>query len=743
MSQFKERALAPAVRERAQSANPALWLTQAKKALFEIATGQGEKSAESAAKLSEMENWPSKAEMDLELDQLAQPIVELMSKALCWVETVGAEGRVATLWLGAVKAIASGGHLRFEGEGAELALSKATPETLFASSSWSAQKPGLTAPAVEPSRTENALSEVTTMELRGRRAAEDKKYEQEFANADDGEISSMIGKGLLGLGRQESQAAKEGLSRTLELSRDARVQSGAERGQELLLALEELGPRVLRKAATLAGEGLALFLKTSAPEGAQAAALFEKIWRFELSVTARAQAQAMGWAPLAQRLLEEDGPRASLALLLAPDLGLKPSAQLLSEAKSAMKKMGLPEGVWKELDKLPREGMASILKDLRLNSDFVMGQTVRLVDLEDEPGRKGAMLGPAQRDPFASTLSPSPNAAEALRRAIEPLSWTAQAAQSAGLSLAEGLGFCSVEGAGGSSLWNEPIMESLNSRGLDFSAAYEELIKPELSAGESFINACRRKLGEAPEGPESVEAVLAENQAIRSKAPKVLALAMREARARLEAPAFAELSDITDWLTRSEMGVWQALPDKPSWASLKRRSDAWHAEVRVREDQEAQEPWEARLFEPILKDGLRATELRNGAELFEEGKAMGHCVSSYAKDCREGACRIYSIQEGGSRLATLEVGFRANQAGEAEGWMAQLRGQFNKQVEDPRVTSLCKEVVEAINERLRVLPKERQRSEAASEGGAELLSSLAARRLARQQEPDRGPALGR
>lgn len=51
------------------------------------------------------------------------------------------------------------------------------------------------------------------------------------------------------------------------------------------------------------------------------------------------------------------------------------------------------------------------------------------------------------------------------------------------------------------------------------------------------------------------------------------------------------------------------------------------------------------------------TALRSGRELWEEGKAMHHCVASYARDVIRGTSRIYSIADAatGKRLATLDI----------------------------------------------------------------------------------------
>lgn len=42
-----------------------------------------------------------------------------------------------------------------------------------------------------------------------------------------------------------------------------------------------------------------------------------------------------------------------------------------------------------------------------------------------------------------------------------------------------------------------------------------------------------------------------------------------------------EASDLDDWLSTSEHGIWQTLPEKPTWGQLSRLSKAWHDESAV------------------------------------------------------------------------------------------------------------------------------------------------------------------
>lgn len=54
-------------------------------------------------------------------------------------------------------------------------------------------------------------------------------------------------------------------------------------------------------------------------------------------------------------------------------------------------------------------------------------------------------------------------------------------------------------------------------------------------------------------------------------------------------------------------------------------------------------------------DGISFIALQTGEDLFVEGATMRHCVASYISQVVAGSSRIYSLREGGRRLATLEL----------------------------------------------------------------------------------------
>lgn len=53
--------------------------------------------------------------------------------------------------------------------------------------------------------------------------------------------------------------------------------------------------------------------------------------------------------------------------------------------------------------------------------------------------------------------------------------------------------------------------------------------------------------------------------------------------------------------------------------------------------------------------GLTFLALRSGATLYAEGRAMRHCVGAYSRSVVAGHSRIYSLRQGDTRIATLEL----------------------------------------------------------------------------------------
>jgi hypothetical protein len=184
-----------------------------------------------------------------------------------------------------------------------------------------------------------------------------------------------------------------------------------------------------------------------------------------------------------------------------------------------------------------------------------------------------------------------------------------------------------------------------------------------------------------PAAAVAVEPEKTPEETAREEAAKRLATKRRAAIQRFE----RELGEVGDWLARSEIGVWATLPMKPEWPLLARRAHEWHELVEARQNA----AHDAKQWDPLFgaqTDGdFKAVELVTGRQLREEGRAMHHCVSTYAGDCVKGKSRIFSIQLDGERHSTLELGFN-----EATGrWTAdQNLGVCNSREIDPKATEL-------------------------------------------------------
>lgn len=124
------------------------------------------------------------------------------------------------------------------------------------------------------------------------------------------------------------------------------------------------------------------------------------------------------------------------------------------------------------------------------------------------------------------------------------------------------------------------------------------------------------------------------------------------------------------------------------------------------------------LPDEAIMEGHTFVALRTRPRIYEEGRAMHHCVATYAEQVFAGRCWIYSVARGDERIATLELRPAAN--GYA---LAQIRAHCNRP--PPAETTVAAvRFLAWINEALAPPPETLLR--AAPE--AELAARLAARR---------------
>ena len=143
-------------------------------------------------------------------------------------------------------------------------------------------------------------------------------------------------------------------------------------------------------------------------------------------------------------------------------------------------------------------------------------------------------------------------------------------------------------------------------------------------------------------------------------------------------------------------------PEQPNFSMRGRTVDsmltameAWHRELG-REAKGGNLQWKKSPHAPFsFVEGTklhknmkvwRIRELLSSAELIAEGRAMQHCVASYARSCHTGTCSIWAMdaetEEGMDKLLTLEVNNADNQ-------IRQVRGKRNR-----RPTAKEKEVIQ-------------------------------------------------
>ncbi len=155
-----------------------------------------------------------------------------------------------------------------------------------------------------------------------------------------------------------------------------------------------------------------------------------------------------------------------------------------------------------------------------------------------------------------------------------------------------------------------------------------------------------------------------------------------------EANLAHEAQDVSDYVYTHTTVLQGA-----TWASLCRRSDAWHRALLITVDPAKDVRWPALL--PVYPAGpFLAMELDSGVRLAEEGLEQRHCIGTYVNACASGATRVFSLRHKGKRLATLEL-----QRSHDGSWrMVQIRGKANTVVHDTELLEAAAQVTLAYSE---------------------------------------------
>jgi len=164
-----------------------------------------------------------------------------------------------------------------------------------------------------------------------------------------------------------------------------------------------------------------------------------------------------------------------------------------------------------------------------------------------------------------------------------------------------------------------------------------------------------------------------------------------------------DLNELRDCV-QDTPGFMQTLPKKFNWGFLMGVQQRWHderARAEFANSGSASLSWPAVAIE-FSAGGFTATPLVDARALFDEGKAMRHCVFSYTDRCHTGHERIVSIQRAGQRVSTLEIFPRdahgrpialiadGSNAADVHSWeIGQNHGPCNARIRDPEVLAFC------------------------------------------------------
>jgi hypothetical protein len=124
-------------------------------------------------------------------------------------------------------------------------------------------------------------------------------------------------------------------------------------------------------------------------------------------------------------------------------------------------------------------------------------------------------------------------------------------------------------------------------------------------------------------------------------------------------PVIESLSDVSDWVNEAKRQrprcITRSFSSDMSWPTVRQQNNLWHeaiAKGRAR-------PSRFKMPPPWLPsgdaNGYSIVPLDSAEELWKEGRALHHCVSSYDEKVANGACYIYSVRKGDERIATVEL----------------------------------------------------------------------------------------
>ena len=172
-----------------------------------------------------------------------------------------------------------------------------------------------------------------------------------------------------------------------------------------------------------------------------------------------------------------------------------------------------------------------------------------------------------------------------------------------------------------------------------------------------------------------------------------------------------QVGPITDYLSDQRFGGRHPIlggdaPPQPNLsmrgrtpAALVRAVEQWHDRLRISTYPRKATSWKPTAIEPfILETGITnkktwtIQELLSAHELFEDGRKLKHCVSTYTSSCVSRTTSIWTMQtsssEGTKRLLTIEVHPRTNR-------IVQVRGKSNRYPREDEIKIISRWAQEA------------------------------------------------
>jgi PcfJ-like protein len=124
-------------------------------------------------------------------------------------------------------------------------------------------------------------------------------------------------------------------------------------------------------------------------------------------------------------------------------------------------------------------------------------------------------------------------------------------------------------------------------------------------------------------------------------------------------PVLDFLSDMNDWLKEAKREEPRCItrPFSPdmSWETVRQETELWHEAIAKCEAAKSGYKIPAPWYPAGEINGYQIVPLDSLEELWKEGHLMHHCVGTYDHHVAAGRCYLYSVRQGDTRIATVEL----------------------------------------------------------------------------------------